>query len=663
VTRPYDATVYAGTAAAPVLDAQNVTYETVTRSTVTEGSIDVLKLPVPDKRSFRSFVTFLEKTTRYRVPLYNADIDPEEQFLYRRDLRPFTKMTDDFERIESDAMPDLTVMHITVTPDGIQDETTPVQTINCGTNTYAGEETDILTQFARHFAAVDPDVIAMPHAFRRLPYLNRRLREHDIDVAFHRWDETPITYKGGSSFYSYGNVRYHDFAIRLHGRFLLDTTSTVGDECGVDAIMEISRLTGSRFQQAGSRSFGAAFQKSLVRELIQRDYLVPYKEKPIDEPLSMADRVKADRGGLSLDPLVGFHEDVAEIDFSSMFPWIIHNKNISAETIMSDEPPLEKAPGIPVETSWHERGIVAACVKPILDQRMRYKEDPTPRNLRRAEGLKWILVTCYGYLRFREFKLGLASSHMAICAYAREILLDAKRIAERRGFTVVHGIVDSVYVKKEAITKDEAEALCDEIEHATGIPISCDGTYDWLTFLPSIQDRDVPTPTKHYGIYRSGDVKARGILLRRSSTPELVKQFQRHTIQDFATCDEPRAIVERVPHHCSRIRSLLDGLDERSAAELAVRVKLSTTEYDHDVPQKQVVATLKERGVDLQPGMTVHYVHTTEGARLPDGYEGNPDVEAYKKQLVRALYELVQPYGVEQAVIESLCADERQTRL
>ena len=40
-----------------------------------------------------------------------------------------------------------------------------------------------------------------------------------------------------------------------------------------------------------------------------------------------------DRGGLYLDPKIGVHYNVVEIDFASLFPSIIASRNISPETM------------------------------------------------------------------------------------------------------------------------------------------------------------------------------------------------------------------------------------------------------------------------------------------------------------------------------------------
>jgi DNA polymerase elongation subunit (family B) len=502
----------------------------------------------------------------------------------------------------------------------------------------------------------------------------------------------------------------------------------VGSECDVDGIMELCRLTGARFQQVASRSFGAAFQHSLTRLMYQQKILIPYKEKPVDIPLSMIDLLKGDRGGHTFDAQVGFHTDVAEIDFTSMFPWLIYNKNISAETILTQHPPLADVPDLPFKISHKYKGLVAQAIKPLLDARMYYKNNPTPLHKRRAAALKWVLVTAYGYLRFREFKLGIASSHMAICAYARDIIIQSARLAEQRGFTVEHGIVDSLYIKKKNIQQQEVLEFCKELEQLVGIPISFEGIFKWIVFLPSINDSYRPLPATYYGVFRDeqdtenkiknnvvkdnrikdnrikdnrikdnrikdnkikdskikenekegiieenkenvikekiikkNQIKARGIAVRQRKTPLLIKQFQQEVLEEMAECDSKRQIVEKLPAFCRLLRSYA-RLENVSKKLLLHNIRISKDQYKHNLPQKKIINKLKRRKTKVLPGMTIKYYMANGRALLPDE-QGKPDLQYYKKLLVRSLFMILQPFGISKNKIIDLSGIERQTKL
>ena len=52
-------------------------------------------------------------------------------------------------------------------------------------------------------------------------------------------------------------------------------------------------------------------------------------------------------------------------------------------------------------------------------------------------------------LGYKNAKFGTVDGHMAVCAFGREALLNAASTAEANGFEVIHGIVDSLWLKKQ----------------------------------------------------------------------------------------------------------------------------------------------------------------------------------------------------------------------
>jgi DNA polymerase elongation subunit (family B) len=614
---------------------------------VCEVSVDIMQ--------YESFIRLLEKKTKHAITLYNADIAPEQQFLYQYKLSPGDCINDDLKPINGPEI-SLTSLKIDViTKNNI------IIKIVVGDNIIEGSEVEILTELINKFQKEDPDVILMDYAFSKLPLLDERIRTHNLKCNFHRWEDTPIQYKGGKSFFSYGQVSYKDFAIRLKGRFLVDTSSTIGSESDVDGILELCKLTGARFQQVASRSFGSVFQQSLIRLMYQKNFLIPHKEKPVDLPLSMADLLKGDRGGHTFDAKVGLHKDVAEIDFTSMFPWIIYNKNVSADTILFEKPPYSQVPGLPIRISHHHLGLVPEAIKPLLDKRMYYKSNPTSLNNSRAAALKMVLVTAYGYLRFREFKLGIATSHMAICAYAREIIMETAKLAESKGFEVVHGIIDSVYIKKKNISEKEVKDLCREIEQLVGIPISFEGIFKWVVFLPSINNPKRPLPSTYYGVFKNGNIKARGIEVRQKRSPQLIKYFQQRVLEEMAKCDSRKEIVSQVVNFCNVLREI--KFDNLPADWFTHKVRISKDNYKHDLPQRKIVNKLKRQGAKVMPGLTIEYLMQKNRVVLPEEYNGQPDVPYYRKLLIRSLFILLQPFGVTKNQLEELSGSQRQYKI
>ncbi|MBN1502455.1 hypothetical protein JW930_02845 [Candidatus Woesearchaeota archaeon] len=651
-----------------ILRKYNVPNRIVEKKTYKGEIKKVYEIAIKKISCFERIVRRIEREARHRINLYDADIPPEQMFLYKSNLKPFFYVevyNNKILSLDQEAAVLMDKMDIEIIPsrDIRADKNAAVETILTNGKEITGSEETILKRFTELFISEDPDIILMENAFAKLPYLVRRLEAYRLKCPFHRWDYTKIESKGSKSFFSYGRVVHREYAIRLKGRFLIDSGTMVGSECCLKAITELSSISGTRFQQVASRSFGAVFQSALIREMVRRDCLVPFKEKPVDQPVTLYTLLKFDRVGHTFDSITGLHHDVAEIDFSSLFPWIIYNYNISTENIQGGEPPYQKVPGLPLKISLRRKGIVPIAIKPFLDRRMHYKANPTSLNKAKSVGLKWVLVTSYGYLRFREFKLGIATSHMTIGAFAREIMIKAKMICEEEGFKIVHGIVDSLYIKKKDINEIEVREICRAIELETGIPVSFEGIYRWIVFLPSINDYHRPIPTHYYGVFLNGDIKVRGLEARQRGAPKIVKQFQMEVLRLIGQCNTKKEIIEMFPYLCQLLRKTIFMLPMQEAGMLSSSIVISKTDYKNDVPQKIVLDLLNRKNVSMQPGQKMYFIYSEKGIVLPEDYRGKPDIEHYKKLLVRALFVVLQPFGFTRKEINELADYEKQSKL
>jgi len=176
------------------------------------------------------------------------------------------------------------------------------------------------------------------------------------------------------------------------------------------------------------------------------------RNKSIPEAFKSAyELLVGDRGGFVYEPVVGIHEGIGEVDFSSMYPVLMVKNNISAETVLCKccSNSRTRIPELNYQICEKRKGIVPKALELIVSKRLDYKlmrrevQNPSLREVydRRQAALKWILVTCFGYLGYRNAKFGTVDGHMGVCAFGRDAFLRAVRIAEGRGFKVIHGIV------------------------------------------------------------------------------------------------------------------------------------------------------------------------------------------------------------------------------
>jgi DNA polymerase-2 len=240
---------------------------------------------------------------------------------------------------------------------------------------------------------------------------------------------------------------------------------------------------------------------------------------------------------------------------------------------------------------------------------------------KRQIALKWILVTCFGYLGFKNSKFGTIDGHIGVCAFGREALLNAAHTAEDYGFEVIHGIVDSLWLKKPNAPVEEYKALCETITKKTNIPINFEGKYKWIVFLPSKMHPNIGVLNRYYGVMESGKIKVRGIEVRRRDTPKFISDAQTDMIKELSTANNVSELYERIPKALNVVgayrQKLLDN--EIPIWDLIIKKHLSKEprHYRQNVSQVIAARQLQQAGEQVNAGSSLKFLFTDAKNKRP----------------------------------------------
>ena len=264
----------------------------------------------------------------------------------------------------------------------------------------------------------------------------------------------------------------------------------------------------------------------------------------------------------------------------------------------------------------------------------------------------------FGYLGFRNARFGRIEAHEAVTAFAREMLLRAKEVAESRGFRMLHALVDSMWLQRPGATRADYEGLAQAVTGATGLSIFVEGIYRWIGFLPSKTHRGVGVPNRYMGVFDNDTTKVRGIEVRRSDMPALVVQMQEQMLRRMFRCPTLADVRRALPEILGILENALVRLraGDVEAAELVITNTLSqeVSEYRHNTVQAITARTLDRHGAQLHPGEAVQFVITNAGAKVPEdrvrpyallGTDWNYDTEAYATLLLRAAATILELFG------------------
>jgi len=144
-----------------------------------------------------------------------------------------------------------------------------------------------------------------------------------------------------------------------------------------------------------------------------------------------------------------------------------------------------------------------------------------------------------------------------------------------------------------------------------------DGIYKWLVFPPSKRDSRVPVPNRYFGAFQNGEIKARGIALRRHDTSKYVADTQMGILRILATSDDPCKKNNEVQEYMRKQISLLrEG--RISAEDLMVTQTLSRPldAYRVSSPTARAARQLEAHGKIVQPGMRIRFLHVYDGSGI-----------------------------------------------
>ena len=555
----------------------------------------------------------------------------------------------------------------------------------------SGDEGEKLLQLSKMVKDLDPDLVVTnggdSYLFSYL--LQRAIVSGVSDKFILSRDEAPFVPKAaqGKTFFSYGRTFYKAPTVRLYGRVHIDAGNTfILNESSFQGLFEIARICRAPLHTSSRSSIGSSMSSLQFYQAFKQEILIP-RNKSIPEAFKSAyELLVADRGGFVYEPKVGIHDNTGEVDFSSMYPSLMVNNNISAETVLCKCCPDShlRIPELNYNICEKREGVVPKALRLVVSKRLDYKRlrdettDPKLKKMydNRQNALKWILVTCFGYLGYRNAKFGTVDGHIGVCAFGRDAFLRAARISERRGFEVLHGIVDSLWLKKENATFEEYDNLCTHVSKDIGVPLNFEGLYKWIVFLPSKMHPNIGVLNRYYGVMESGKLKVRGLEVRKHDTPRFVYDAQMEMIKVFSAANNSREFMQKIPQAIEVVKAYRQKLlnDEVPIWDLIISKHLSKNPKHYKQHVSQVIAAeqLMKEGSEVHAGNNVKFVFThskdkrhdrrVKAAQLVEkGVE--PDIQKYLMLLYAAAANMLSFEGYTTESIYDSVKEQKQRSL
>ncbi|HTY89799.1 MAG TPA: DNA polymerase domain-containing protein [Methanocella sp.] len=555
----------------------------------------------------------------------------------------------------------------------------------------------------------DPDVVALFDADNmQLPLLGLRARANGLTLRFGR-----VPWSTGLHASNARITHWQAAQVRAPGRVILD----LWKDARTDADLKRTDLTldsvydkefsGHAEKSEAARVYELAVERlpmftswcqrcmmpldSVCREkhgfmnasmvnaaLIGTTVIPDTAEYPEGFKTPLVESVK-ENGGLVITPVAGLHEDVAILDFASLFPRIFVKHNISPETINCRHEYCrehgEKVPFLGFHICARRRGVYPEVFGRVLEERDRVKRamselDPASAEYRKLDvlsrSLKMQLVSPYGYMQFALNNFRTVDGNRSVPAFGRYYLLKARDMAEEAGFSVIYADTDSLFLHRNSPARDY-RAFSERITKELGMELKLEHVCRWVLFLPERPGCSKGLKKKYFASV-DGEPLVRGLEVRRQDRARIAKDTQETVLEMLAAAHDKKEFAEAVPAAVAYVRGQVARLvgGHVRADDLAIIKKLSRRPEEYKAMPHHCVAAEKLAGSGrrVRVGGKIEYVVTGKNRAVPlEMAREAPlayDVDAYVDNVVRPVYMLLREFGVR---YEDLLPGKKQARL
>lgn len=350
----------------------------------------------------------------------------------------------------------------------------------------------------------------------------------------------------------------------------------------------------------------AAFDRFFLPRLHRKGYAAPDR----------ADVVvgEAAPGALVFTGGAGLFEDVAVLDFKSLYPTLMRTFHIDPYSLVQGEnDPLSTPVDVSFSLSEH---ILPGYIAELLERRAEAKRrGDAPL----AQAIKILMNAMYGVMGSPGCRFYRPELPSAVTGIGRWVLESTSARLKAWGYQVLYGDTDSVFVKLKTEERQDADAAGRRLAHRVdewfreiireryGVPsyleLEFEKRYVRL-FLPEMRGAGKGAVKRYAGMLPGGEVEIKGMEFVRSDSTPMAREFQ---YELFRRCFTGEALAPWIRETVRRLRA--GEFDDK----LIYRRRLSrrASEYKSPPPHVKAVKLLDPDGKkDLRE---VTYVITPGG--------------------------------------------------
>ena len=413
-------------------------------------------------------------------------------------------------------------------------------------------------------------------------------------------DEIPIA---ETSYYSYWSNPEKRKTLVNHMQVQTDIILNLGKEA-IDYVIQISALTGLPPDQVIAAAVGFRVDNYLMMETHTLGQLIPNR---LEQPIIPY------KGAIVLEPKVGLHENIASLDFSSMYPSLMIKYNISPDTLarLDEKENTFEVPEVKHRFRRQPDGFYRIALTKLIQARKTTKAElkQTPHGSQRYALLrareKAIKVTTnavYGYAGWAGARWYSKEVAESAAALGRDTINRAIGIARNLSLTVYYGDTDSVFVNYD---EKLVQKFREKIDEELGLEINLSEVYTRILFTEAKK--------KYAGLRTDGQLDVVGLEAVRGDWSILAREVQSNVLRMVLEDSNPTRATFYV-------RDLTGDLKSQNLPLSSYVIWKTLTkplnEYEVNAPHVEAAKKMSKDGWSVSAGDKVGFVITRKPGKL-----------------------------------------------
>ncbi|MEM4166549.1 MAG: DNA-directed DNA polymerase [Candidatus Bilamarchaeaceae archaeon] len=387
--------------------------------------------------------------------------------------------------------------------------------------------------------------------------------------------------------------------------------------------IELSIITKQQLFDTTLSTSGQLVENLLMFHSVKRKEVIP--TKPVGNIIE--ERLAAPiQGAFVKLPQPGIYDNIAVLDFRSLYPSIIVSFNIDPSALTKENSNDCYISPTGARFRKEPKALIPAVLEELIDFRAKLKKqlktidkksEEYQKLSARVQAIKILANSFYGYMAYARSRWYSRECGESITAWGRKYIQETMEKAERAGFTVIYGDTDSVmilYKKKEDVFKFIEEvnrSLPEKME------LELEAFYTRGVFVGKKGSEEEKGAKKKYALLgEDGRIKIRGFELVRRDWSPIAKETQYRVLETILREGNEKKAVNIVKEAIERLKGGKVSMDE-----LTIITQLNKDpKAGYAVISPELAAAKKQiaRGIPLEQGSLIAYVITKNGRTISE---------------------------------------------